>query len=111
MAILRLSTVPKMNYLTRTMRPDVLRSAAEQFDRSVLDTARNKLRLPDSSTDEAKLSLTLPIREGGFGLRSMTRVSPAAYWSALAQAAPELLADALTASTTLSPATTATSAT
>ena len=43
------------------------------------------------SSPEARLILSLPIREGGFGLRSTERSSPPAYWSALAQAAPELL--------------------
>ena len=59
--------------------------------------------------NEARISLTLPIRSGGFGLRSTVRTSPAAYWSALAQAAPELLADAkavIATSPSINPATT-----
>ena len=91
MAILRLSTVPTMNYLTRTTRPDILRPTAEYFDDQVISTACTKLRLPIPLSSEARLSLTLPIREGGFGLRSTVRASPPAYWSAVAQAAPELL--------------------
>ena len=51
----------------------------------VLNTATSILKLPALS-NEAQLQLTLPIRHGGFGLRSMDLVSPAAWWSALAQA-------------------------
>ena len=51
----------------------------------VLDTATSILKLPPLSY-EAKIQLTLPIRHGGFGLRSMVLTSPAAWWSALAQA-------------------------
>ena len=35
---------------------------------------------------------TLPIRLGGFGLRSVVRTSSASYWSGLAQAGPDILA-------------------
>ena len=51
----------------------------------VLATATFILKLPPLSY-EAQLQLTLPIRHGGFGLRSMVLTSPAAWWSALAQA-------------------------
>jgi len=37
-------------------------------------------------------SLCLPIRLGGFGLRRISVVSPAAFWSAVAQAVPDITA-------------------
>ena len=41
--------------------------------------------------DVALIPLSLPIRLGGFGLRSLHWVSPAAYWASLARAAPYIL--------------------
>lgn len=73
--------------------PQTLESkAAAHFDSKVIDPAVTKLRLPHNLLSGARLSLTLPIRFGGFGLRSTVRVSNAAYWSGLAQAAPDILA-------------------
>jgi len=90
MIILRLCGVPRLNYLTRVMAPGTIRRAAREFDNMVLDAATRKLRLPKTLKTGAKLSLTLPCREGGFGLRSLARVSPAAYWSSNCQMAPLL---------------------
>ena len=90
MAILRLSALPKMGYLLRTIKPSITAKAAALFDAKVIETAIAKLRLPQNLSSGAHLQLTLPIRLGGFGLRSMFRSSYAAYWSGLAQAAPEV---------------------
>ena len=90
MGILRFCAIPRMNYLTRVVRPDLLRPACEYFDRKVFETALTKLGLPSTLTDEAHTLLTQPIRLGGFGLRPMVRVSPAAYWSSVSQAAPDI---------------------
>ena len=49
----------------------------------VVDTFSRKMALP-ALTDEARLQLALPVREGGFGLSSVEVVSPAAWYSALA---------------------------
>src|SRR6185295_5098747 len=91
-AILRFCAIPRMNYLTRVVRPDPLRPACEYFDRKVFETALTKLGLPSTLTDEARTLLTQPVRLGGFGLRPMVRVSPAAYWSSVSQAAPDIAA-------------------
>jgi hypothetical protein len=74
-----------MNYWTRVIPPAVLYPTSTAFDTMVLDTAISILKLPKLSS-AAQLQLKLPIRHGGFGLRSMDLTSPAAWWSALAQA-------------------------
>jgi len=90
MAILRQSGVPRLNYLSRVLAPEILHSGAVEFDRLVLASAASKLRIPFPLNNGATLTLQLPIREGGFGLRSMVRTSPAAWWCGLTQAAPWL---------------------
>ena len=74
------------------VRPDLLRPACEYFDKKVFETALTKLGLPSIVTNEAYTLLTQPIRQGGFGLRRMVSVSPAAYWSSFCQAAPDIAA-------------------
>lgn len=78
--------LPRMNFFSRVFSPDVFSAAAKAFDHSVVHTFCTLLKLP-SLTPEAKIQLSLPIRDGGFGLRSMQLVSPAAWWCALAQSA------------------------
>ena len=82
MSILRLSAIPKMGYLLRTLKPPIVAKAAALFDAKFLETATTKLRIPHLSS--GALTLTLPIRLGGFGLRSIVRTSHAAYWSGVA---------------------------
>ena len=91
MAILRLCAIPRMSYLSRTLKPAIVTKAGAYFDSKVFDTASTKLRLPSNLTPGARSSLTLPIRLGGFGLRSVVRTSYASYWSGLVQAAPDIL--------------------
>ena len=79
-----------MGYLARVVSPRILDSHATAFDNTVMRTASEKLGLPLAPNDVA-LPLTLPIRLGGFGLRSVRLVSPAAYWASLARAAPFIL--------------------
>ena len=62
------------------------------FDKLVLSTAIKKLGLPSALSDVALQSLCLPIRFGGFGLQRISVVSPAAFWSAVAQAVPDITA-------------------
>ena len=91
MAILRLSALPQMSYLLRTLKPTILRLKRLRY--SMLKSL--KPRLPNFVLSSgARLQLTLPIRHGGFGLRSMVRTLYASYWSGLAQAAPDILASA-----------------
>jgi hypothetical protein len=86
---LRLCMLPRMNYWSRIFQPDVFSSAAEAFDKLVRDAFCLKLKLPSLSY-VATEQLSLPVGVGGFGLRSMQFSSPAAWWSALAQAFPRI---------------------
>ena len=90
MAILRFCGIPRMNYLTRVIRPDLLKPACTYFDRKVIETAQTKLGLPTPLSHVAFTLLTQPIRLGGFGIRRMASVSPVAFWSSTAQAGPEI---------------------
>lgn len=88
-ALLRLCTLPRMNYFSRIFTPDTFSAAAKAFDQSVVATFCMMLQLT-SLSNEARTQLSLPIGDGGFGLRSMQIVSPAAWWSALAHAMPHI---------------------
>ena len=92
MLLLRLSAVPMMGYLSRTVTPRLLRPHAIAFDTMVMDTCIQKLSLPSPLPHAAQFTLNLPIRLGGFGLRSVFSVSIAAYFSAVAQSVPDILA-------------------
>ncbi len=95
--LLRLSGVPRMNYLTRCVDPDLTRKATKAFDDRVLTTALTKLCIPTQPSNDtaarynrANTLLTLPVRYGGFGLRSTYRTRHAAFWGGLAHAASTL---------------------
>ena len=89
--LLRQCLIPSMGYLARVVSPRALASHASSFDDTVIRTASEKLGLPPSIDTAALLPLSLPIRLGGFGLRSVRLVSPAAYWASLACSAPYIL--------------------
>ena len=74
--LLRQCLIPSMGYLARVVSPRVLESHAVSFDDTVMRTASEKLGLPPSIDTTALLPLSLPIRLGGFGLRSVRSVSP-----------------------------------
>jgi hypothetical protein len=84
--LLRTCMVPRMNYFSRTTSPSTLFPAAKVFDDLVVDTFAQRVNLNDSISDEARHQLSLPVREGGFGLTSVALVSPAGWYSAFAQA-------------------------
>ena len=89
--LLRLCMIPCMGYLARVVSPRILDPYATAFDTTVTQTASTKLGLPSSLNNVALIPLSLPIRLGGFGLRSVRMVSPAAYYASLARAAPYIL--------------------
>jgi hypothetical protein len=72
--LLRLSAVPLLGYLTRTIRPSLLAPHARRFDMMVMDTAQRKFALPPLPLDAA-LALSRPIKAGGFGLTQAAVVS------------------------------------
>ena len=91
--LLRMSALPTMGYLSRTIRPHLLAEPAQQFDSMVLETASLKLGLglAKDLSEESVATLQLPIRLGGFGLRSIVQSSPAAYFSAVAETVPDIV--------------------
>lgn len=89
--LLRLCMVPCMGYLARVVPPRILATHATTFDHAVTCTASEKLGLTPPLDNAALLPLTLPVRLGGFGLRSVRLASPAAYWSSIARSTPYIL--------------------
>jgi len=83
--LLRNCMVPRMNFWSRTTAPGIFASAARAFDDLVVDTFTKRMKLP-TLTDVARSQLSLPVGAGGFGLSSLVVVSPAAWYSVLAQA-------------------------
>ena len=73
--------VTALKYLARVVPPGTLAPHAKEFDNTVIRTASEKLGLPPSLDNAALLPLSLPIRLGGFGFRSVRLASPAAYWA------------------------------
>ena len=72
--LLRMCVLPKMNYFSRIFPPEVLSPSAKAFDAQVLDTFCNKLLLPTLDS-AAREQLSMPIYLGGFGLKSIRKVS------------------------------------
>ena len=87
MLLLRVCGIPRMNYLTRTVRPSALVNAATHFDNAVRETALLKLKLNTLSNTEQQLEaynqLTLPIKLGGSGLTVMSDIMHTAYISSV----------------------------
>jgi hypothetical protein len=87
--------LPKLTFTCRTLPSTLTSSACAAFDRLVMGAAMATLRLNENSLPEEALTLlTLPLRHGGFGLRSMVATAPAAFLGSLAAAArhlPDLL--------------------
>ena len=91
MLILSRSGVPRLSYLSRCVRPELLSDAARLFDKRVLRTARQKLQLPDTDKlNAATLQLALPVKHVGFGLRPVRSTSSLAFQGSIAAAAPAL---------------------
>ena len=90
MLLLRLCMIPCLSYLARVL-PGTLAPHAKEFDNMVIRTASEKLGLPPSLDNVALLPLSLPIRLGGFGFRSVRLASPAAYWASFARSVPNIL--------------------
>lgn len=89
--ILKLCARPRMGYVCRAMPPDLLRQAAGHFDdrtTSCFTSLADLLPLEQ----ENSVTITSPLAEGGFGMRTQTSVLEAAYYSAAANAAPRIQA-------------------
>ncbi len=86
----------RMNYLSRTVPPSDFAEGAAAFDDLVLRALENILQLEfrrgeDGSvdpTDTKVCALRRSIKKAGFGFRSMSFISPIAFYAAGAKAAP-----------------------
>jgi hypothetical protein len=113
MLLLRYCAIPRLGYLSRTTHPDRLRSAAQRFHERALSGFQRIAHIteeelcaldqgeiehkedgaPVSAVTREQLILraSLPIRLGALGLRPVSRILTAAYYSALVAALPALL--------------------
>ena len=99
-ALLRCCVVPKVSYLCRTVRPDLLLPAARRAD-DLLATAFSSIYSIDrriftasaSAVDRlAAARVRLPISLGGCGIRSAIATSEAAYVACVRAVAPSIVA-------------------
>jgi len=90
MLMLRVSGVPRMNYLIRCLPGECVLEGAREFDNMVMETAVTKLKIPNNEVDAAKIRLAMPMNPVGGGLRSAAATAPEAYLAAQAQAGPFL---------------------
>ena len=82
--LLRACAIPVAQYWMRTSPPASTGVLAENFDDLVMQAALAILDIPTAST-LARYQLRLPVKMGGFGLRSMAELADGAWVAALAQ--------------------------
>ena len=76
-AILRFCGWPRLNFLCRVM-PD-MSAHAKVFDGMILETFLSIARITGPLNDKQKALIQLPLRAGGFGLRSYERLAQDCY--------------------------------
>ena len=80
-----------MNYLTRTVPPDILQAACQYFDSLVQQTAIQRADLTHAQlpayfpADSLHAQLALPINLGGFGFTESLETSHSAYVNSVAR--------------------------
>ena len=89
--LLRMCGASKINHLLRTTPPQVVRSAAAEFDDALLAAYEEVAKL-DPLTADQRYQCQLPIRLGGRGLRSQHSLAPAAWLGSWAQCLSEVRA-------------------
>jgi Reverse transcriptase (RNA-dependent DNA polymerase) len=99
--LLRFCAQPRLSFLARTVRPDLLEEAATAFDAMMMrcfmrlthidERAKSSLE-PTLPRDSVDVRISLPIRMGGVGLRPVTRYHHSAYFSSLAASLPSICA-------------------
>ena len=68
----------RFNYETRALHPSITQEFCQEFDDHVMETFQRLNGLPELAT-QARTQTTLPIKSGGFGLRSTFIHSMAAF--------------------------------
>ena len=107
LSLLRYCGITKLGYLTRTTHPDRLEAATQRFDQLTIDTVKQMLSIDDHSLtqlqhehdqadsyvtrDQLLTRISLPISMGGLGIRPVTRIRHAAYFSSLLQMLNEFI--------------------
>ena len=81
-AMLRLCVIPRFVHVIRTVRATDVVEACEWWDKKVSSTFLEKNNLSEAvSTDPISRSqIQLPLRLGGFGLRSLSDTAPPPTW-------------------------------
>jgi hypothetical protein len=113
-SLLRYCGIPKLGFLARTTHPDRIDEAARRFDQMAMDTCMRVLRISGESLtalqprdgeeekeDGQRMStvsqsqlltrISLPITDGGLGMRPIHRIRHAAYFASLLQILPDFL--------------------
>jgi hypothetical protein len=73
--LLRYCALPRLSFLARTVPPALLHSAASQFDARVLRCFHILTKIdaasspPDTSAEQLRSQISLPVSAGGMGLR------------------------------------------
>jgi hypothetical protein len=99
--LLAFSGHPRLNYLVRTLNPEIAHTGFARFDDLVLQTAAIVTSSPEliappshvapNNSHIAHSLFELPVGSGGMGFRKMTKVCIPAFVACIAQAAPFLL--------------------
>src|SRR5688572_11386920 len=69
--LLRLSGLPRLNYLIRSLYPDTVQAATQAFDRLILSTFSDILHmssLPDAAREQLHLPIRLEVLVSGMSL-------------------------------------------
>ena len=89
--LLRLSGVPRLNFLTRVGYQGEYQAALRRFDRNVVGTAASLfIDEPEDLDPKLKEQATKPLKHAGLGLTRMEEIAPFAWWGAMANAAYHL---------------------
>lgn len=77
-----------LTFLSRVLPPDILDPAASWFEARVCEVCARLLGLTRGSSfsPSVRRQLALPIRSGGFGIRSAVSLSPLAFYASLSSA-------------------------
>jgi hypothetical protein len=79
--LLRISGATLMNHIVSTIDPRIIKDHLESFDKTLLDTFKSKLGLPDDISELSEALIHLPIsgKISGLGLPSITINAPGLY--------------------------------